>query len=156
MTDSEFEYFYAWSLDHQTTELMEEMHISRETATRQAAQELSRMLPHGIHTKHNYFMTILAGEHRTNVGFIWTIHEQCKGRKQSFLCDFAIWEPERRKGYGLAALRLAEKMAIEADCQESVLFVTERNEAANALYQKCGYQFLRQEKYGRYMIKQLL
>ena len=89
------------------------------------------------------------------VGFIWTLYEECDGEKQVFLCDFAIWENFRRKGYGAAALSLAEKNAAKAGCEKIVLFVRDSNIAARALYEKCGYQPLRQKSYGIFMAKPL-
>lgn len=154
MTDEEFSFFYQWSVEHHAKERMEETGISWEKAARDAKEELAQMLPHGLHTDGNFFMTVAEGEE--NTGFIWTLHEVFEGRKQSFLCDFAIWEAYRRRGYGQEALRLAEERAAEAGCEESVLFVADRNEAAKALYHKCGYRFLRQESNGEYMVKRLL
>lgn len=155
MTDREYEGFCRWSMEQQAQELMEECHLSRDEALREAAEELSQMLPDGLHTKDNFLMTILEADSGENVGFLWTIREETAGRKQSFLCDFAIWEAYRRKGYAFAALRLAEAQAAAAGCKESVLFVADRNVPARALYEKCGYRFLRQQGSGCYMIKQL-
>ena len=153
MTTDEFETFCQWSIEQQAKELMEESHITQEAATDEARREISEMLPKGLRTEHNFFQTILAED--TVAGFIWTLHEETDGRKQSFLCDFAIWEAQRRKGYGSKALLLAEKQAAEAGCQESVLFVADQNHAARTLYRKCGYQVLRPMKHGMYMVKQL-
>ena len=89
------------------------------------------------------------------VGFLWTLQEVTEGRRQSFLCDFAIWEHCRRRGYATAALALMEQRAVEDGCQESVLFVADRNTAARALYEKTGYCVLRRLSYGAYMIKQI-
>ena len=155
MTAAEYEYFYQWSFRHQAAELMDELHISQEDAIKAASKELTEMLPDGLSTEHNHLMSIIEGEAETVVGFIWTIHEETSGRKQSFLCDFAIWESSRRKGYATAALHLTEMNAVNAGCQESVLFVADWNNAAKALYEKCGYHILRQESHGYYMIKQL-
>ena len=153
MTDAEFECFYQWSVEHHIAELMEELGLSRDAAREETVKEVAGMLPDGLATKHHHLMAIEA--ENENAGFIWTIREETEGRKQSFLCDFAIWEPKRRKGYGSAALCLAEKAAAEAGCVESVLFVRDDNSAARALYENCGYQILRQERYGKYMVKQL-
>ena len=155
MTNEEFESFYGWSIEHQAKELMEELHISREEAISETIKEVAEMLPDGIDTPHNHFMTIVDSDSDENIGFVWTLHEVTEGRKQSFICDFAIWESKRRKRYASAALRLAENQAAEAGCVESVLFVKDNNTAATALYRKCGYQVLRQHRYGKYMIKQL-
>ena len=154
MTDAEFKDFYQWSVEHHVTELMEERGLSREAAREESVKELAEMLPDGLNTKHHHLMTIVA--EGGNAGFLWTIHEETEGRKQSFLCDFAVWEQNRRKGYGSAALCLAEKVAAEAGCVESVLFVRDDNSPARALYEKCGYRVLRPKGYGKYMIKQLI
>ena len=155
MTNEEFESFYGWSIEHQAKELMEELHISQEEAISETIKEVAEMLPDGIDTRHNYFTTIDDSDSDENIGFVWTLHEVTEGRKQSFICDFAIWESKRRKRYASAALRLAENQAVEAGCVESVLFVKDDNTAAKALYRKCGYHVLRQHGYGKYMIKQL-
>ena len=155
MNKPEFEIFYQWSITQQAAELVEEYAMSENEAIEKAEKEVASMLPDGLHTKHNHLMTIVEEDSGESAGFIWTIHEETNGRKQSFLCDFAIWEAKRRKGYASSALCLLEKAALEAGCQESVLFVADRNHAARVLYEKCGYQILRQAQYGNYMIKQL-
>ena len=155
MTNEEFESFYGWSIEHQAKELMEELHISQEEAISETIKEVAEILPDGVDTPHNYFMTIVDSDSDENIGFVWTLHEVTGDRKQSFICDLAIWGSNRRKGYASAALCLLENQAAEAGCAESVLFVKDDNAAAKALYKKCGYQVLRQHGYGKYMIKQL-
>lgn len=155
MTSEEFQFFRRWSIAHQAEELAEERHMPQEQAAKEAACELAQMLPDGLNTACNHLMAIEETDLGENVGFLWILHEEYEGRKQSFLCDFAIWEHHRRKGYAAAALQLAEGLAAEAGCEESVLFVADRNIAAETLYRKCGYRFLRQADCGKYMIKQL-
>lgn len=155
MTDSEFVIFRQWSVENHAKELMEECGISEEVAMKKAAEEVAGMLPEGLRTEHHFLMTIVGGESEESAGFLWTIHEETAGRKQSFLCDFAVWEPKRRMGYGTAALNLMERNAAELDCRESVLFVADHNTAARALYEKCGYRILRQAGCGKYLIKEL-
>ena len=155
MTNEEFEAFCQWSMEHHATEWMEKYHMSREGAVKETKKEVAQMLPNGLRTEHNYLMTVEETDDQEPVGFIWTLHEETAGMKQSFLCDFVICESKRRKGYAVATLGLMEKHAAEAGCLESVLFVADCNHAARALYKKCGYQFLRQAEYGAYMKKQL-
>ena len=155
MSNNEFDQFFQWSAKNHAAELMNELRITKEHARSEAWKELNEMLPQGLDTTGNYFMTILEAETEEHVGFIWTLHEEFQGRRQSFLCDFVIWEPKRRKGYATAALLLAEKKAAEAGCQESVLFVSNDNDAAKALYLKCGYRLLRHADHGSYMMKPL-
>ena len=155
MTPDDFRCFYQWSIEKQAKELMKERHISYEAAIQTAAKEVDEMLPDGLHTKHNYLMIIMEASCGEAAGFLWTLHEYTAGKKQSFLCDFAIWESKRRRGYGAAALDLMEKQAIAAGCQESVLFVSDDNTAAKTLYEKSGYRVLRQSGHGKYMLKPL-
>ena len=155
MTPEEFHIFYRWSMEHHVLELMEEENLSRDAAIREAAAELAQMLPHGLDTERQQLMTIEEPDSGEMVGFLWTLHEETEGRRQSFLCDLAIWEHCRRRGYATAALALMEQRAVEDGCQESVLFVADQNTAARALYEKCGYRILRKYSYGAFMIKQL-
>lgn len=155
MTNDEFENFCQWSVEDHAKELMEECQMPREEAMMKAKEEVTQMLPNGLNTEYNYLMTIVEEDSEESAGFIWTIHEETEGKKQSFVCDFAIWESKRRRGYATETLHLVEKNAVEAGCQESVLFVADSNVAARNLYEKCGYHIRRQAGYGKYMIKQL-
>lgn len=153
MTDGEYRFFYQWSLENHTAELAEETGASPEKAREEAAAELAGMLPDGPDTEGHYLMTV-AESGGVPVGFLWMLHEETDGRKQCFLCDFAIREPFRRKGFGTAALALARSHAMESGCVEGVLFVRDDNIPAKALYEKCGYRILRQHGCGAYMIQQ--
>ena len=152
MTDEEYVSFFRWSIQSQAKDLMEEDDCSWEEALVIAETELTGILQG---PEHQRLMTVTETGSGENIGFIWMLHEQTDGRKQCFLCDFAIWEPYRRKGFSAAALALAEKDASEAGCREVVLFVTDRNTAAKALYEKSGYRVLRPKDSGMYMIKPL-
>jgi len=152
MTNEEYPYFFRWSIQNQAKDLMEEGTCSMEEALIMAEKELIGILQN---TEYRRLMTVKETLSGKSIGFIWMLHEETAGRKQCFLCDFAIWEPYRRKGFGTAALALAEKNALEAECRECVLFVADRNTAARALYEKSGYRVLRQAGYGKYLIKQL-
>ena len=134
---------------------MREDGLPAEEALRQARNELAEMLPDGKDTEGHELLTIENAADRENVGFLWSIYEETEGRKQSFLCDFLIFEAHRRKSYASAALRAFEKRAKTEGCAECVLFVADENEAANALYRKNGYLPQRTFDSGKYMIKRL-
>ena len=155
MTEDEFSYVHQWSVEQYTKELMDELQMSEEEAIKKTMEEVSEMLPDGLNTSNNYLMSIIEAESEEMIGFIWTLHEMTDGRKQCFICDFAVWESKQQKGYGKRALDLTEQKAVEAGCQECVLFVNDHNHRAIKLYDKCGYEVLRQEKIGKYMMKQL-
>lgn len=87
-------------------------------------EEVQDMLPDGIDTESNYLKTIVDSMNKQCVGFMWYLYENTDGIQQSFLCDFVIREPERRKGYAIQALTSMEYHASEYGCQEGVLFVS--------------------------------
>ena len=106
MTEQEFKSFCQWSVEQQAKELMEERGLTWEEAVKETEEEIAQMLPNGLDTAHNDLMTIAEVSGDESVGVIWTLREETLGRKQSFLCDFVIWDTNRRKGYATAALAL--------------------------------------------------
>lgn len=153
MTQDGFCAFCQQSIENHAFELMEELQLTWEAAFKNAESEFSSILPQGSDTQNNQFLTIMAEE--KNVGFLWILYEKTEGRSQCFICDLAIWESSRKKGYATAALALAEQKAKQSGCAEMVLFVSDKNTPAMKLYEKCGYQFLRRQNYGKYMVKDL-
>ena len=153
MDKMEFDKFYKSSFDHHVKELMEEEGMSQEEAEKETTEELTAMLPDGLDTKDNYLRSIRRKADDVTVGFIWTLHEYNEDVKQSFLCDFEIYDPYQRNGYATETLRVMETLAGNEGCRESVLFVANDNAAAVVLYEKCGYTFLKEMEYGRYLKK---
>ena len=84
-------------------ELIEEADMTEEEAEKETMEELAGMLPDGLDTEDNYLMTIRRKTDDAQVGFIWTLHEYNDDVKQSFLCDFEIYEKYRRNGYATEA-----------------------------------------------------
>ena len=154
MNQEEYDVFYQKSFEHHVRELILEEKMSEKAAEKETTEELRAMLPEGLNTENNYLMTIF-DEKEEPVGFIWTLHEYSEDIKQSFLCDFEIYEKDRRKGYASESLKQMENDAKQAGCRESVLFVADENAAAIALYEKCGYVSFREFNYGKYMKKTL-
>lgn len=151
MSPVEFAAFWEESFQHHVRELTEQEGLSQEQARAETERELSEMLPDGLDTPDNYLLTVCAGGR--NVGFLWFLTELHKNTRQAFLCDFAIHPTERRKGYAQSALEKWEAKAHSLGCRECVLFVSDTNPAARALYDKCGYRAARKHGYGEYRIK---
>ena len=155
MTQQEFAVFRDWSIAQHTAELLAQTSMSQAEAAKEALSEFTGMLPEGLSTKEQHSLSIIEDSSGECLGFLWALYEETEGRKQSFLCDFALWEANRRQGYGYAALKLWEKQAVADGCAECVLFVADQNLAARSLYEKCGYVVLRPKDYGAYMIKKM-
>lgn len=156
MTAAEYNDFFEYSRKHHADELMRELRMSPEEAMAETEKELQEMLTDGRNTKDHYFMVIENAADGRNVGSVWFLSEQTDGVRQVFLCDFVIWEQERRKGCATAALQETETYAKSNGWQECVLFVANDNTAARHLYAKCGYRFLKNGDYGMFLMKKLL
>ena len=155
MTSEEYHKFQEMSI---ASEVQDRMHIERisyETAHKQVTEEFSRMLPDGLFTKDHNLLSVENSFDKRVVGFIWTLYEKYGNVRQCFICDFQIFEQERRKRYGSEVLHLMEQVALDAGCSESVLYVADHNHIAGNFYLKCGYHFLRKQDDGLYMVKTL-
>ena len=155
MTEKEFEAFLCYSAANQAEELAREKRLPPALAVREAEAELREMLPDRLSTK-GHCLTVIenAADHR-QVGYLWYLSEQNGSVRQLFLCDFAIYEPERRKGYAFATLQALEEHAEDEGCDEIVLFVSNENEPARKLYQKFGFVYLRDFDHGTYLKKKI-
>ena len=113
------------------------------------------MLPDGLDTKDNHLIVIEEMADQRIVGFIWYLSEWTDGVKQVFLCDFVIYEPERRKGYASGAISEMLRIAKESGCEFGSLFVWDHNPEGEKLYEKCGFATVRAAEGGKYMRKAL-
>ena len=110
MDQEEYDVFYQRSFEHHVRELILEEKMSEKAAEKETTEELRAMPPEGPNTENNYLMTLF-DEKEEPAGFIWTIHEYSEDIKQSFLCDFEIYEKDRRKGYASESLKQMENDA---------------------------------------------
>lgn len=155
MNDEEYNSYMEESTRIHIEELMEWEKMSYEQAKEAAIKELEEMLPDGLQTKDNFLMNIVDEVNKETVGFIWFLHELCEEKKQSFVCDFEIYEKFRRNGLGKATMEALEEFARKHDCEESVLWVEGKNTIAIRLYEQGGYEKTRDMGNGFYMIKKL-
>lgn len=155
MTADEYLRFKGCSISDYAEDLIKGKGLNREQALAAAGKEYEEMLPFGLETEGHFLMSILDAENKEEVGSIWFFYDEKHGLKQVFLGDFLIYETERRKGYGAAALAEMERMAKTDGCTESVLYVWNHNPAGYSLYQKCGYVTITHEDGGSVMKKSL-
>ena len=150
MTGEEFEAFHQRSVEDYAQNLARDQKLSGEDVLRQAEREFAQIVPQGLETPDNELMMIEDARTGRSVGVIWFVLEEDDGVKVAFLSDFFIEEAYRRRGYAAAALREMQRRAKEAGCAECRLFVWSHNAPALRLYEKCGYEVLRQTRAGEY------
>ena len=152
MTEKEFEAYSLYNIAHHADNLIKDKGISKEDAHLETKERLSQMLPDGKNTTDNYLMVIERKEDSSIVGYMWYIYDR-RNDTYLFLCDFHIFEEERRKGYGEEALYQMDDAARQLLCKKCVLFVADSNINARKLYEKCGYIYRNKRENGSYMDK---
>ena len=153
MTEKEFQEYVLYSNAHHAASLQSGKGITKEEAYAETEEGLRRMLPHGKETPDNYLMVIQKREDSAVVGYMWYIYDHRREDTYLFLCDFHIFEGERRKGYAEEALYEMDEAAHQLSCRKCVLFAENENVGARKLYEKCGYIYRNERENGRYMDK---
>ena len=135
MSEAEYLQFRKFSVYEYAKDLMNGENLDRETALKKAESEFGEMLYDGPDTEDHFVMTIRDVQRGKEVGWIWYCYETDEEDKQQvFLCDFLIFENERRKGYASAALAEMERRAKADGGTAAALFVWDHNAAGAALY----------------------
>ena len=155
MTGAEFQRFREYSISDYAADLAKGEGLDLERAEETAEKEFLGMLPDGPDTENQFVMSVEDAETGRQAGRIWFCFEDGDSGRKVFLCDFLIFENERRKGYARAALGEMERMARAGGCAESALYVWEHNTAGCSLYRACGYSAVRRDESGIYMRKAL-
>ena len=156
ISEAEYPQFREYSVSEYANDLMNGENLDPETALKNSVRDFSNMLTDGPDTEDHFVMVIKDAQRGKEVGWMWYCYETDEDdQPQVFLCDFLIFENERRKGYASAALAEMERRAKAAGCVCAALFVWDHNPAGAALYRKCGYAPAEREVGGVTMKKPL-
>lgn len=133
MTAEEFATFRAVLADTYAQDRMTSGE-SAEQAREVADAQLVQLLPHGVHSDDQHLFTARAGG--AVVGRLWIGTD----RPGAFVHDVEVVEGRRRQGHGSAIMRAAAHWAREQGADELRLDVFGHNTAAQALYERLGFE----------------
>jgi ribosomal protein S18 acetylase RimI-like enzyme len=110
---------------------------THEAALAKAETDIPAVLPLGLESPcHAIFVVEADG---ASVGRLWLAERELGGRRTLFIYDISI-DPERQgRGYGRAAMRLAEGEAHRRGIARLELNVFGGNDVARGLYRSLGY-----------------
>jgi ribosomal protein S18 acetylase RimI-like enzyme len=108
-----------------------------EFARRKSEEDHAAVLPDGLETPGHTLWIVEAGGQR--VGVLWLAEREMGGRRVIFIYDVEIDEAHRGRGYGRAAMELAEQQASARGIGRVELNVFGGNEVARKLYRSLGY-----------------
>lgn len=110
---------------------------TREAARQKAEADFPAVLPAGLDTPgHTIFVVEADG---VAVGRLWLAERTLGGRRVIYVYDIAIHPEHQGRGYGRAAMLLAEDEARARGCGRIELNAFGGNEVARGLYRSLGY-----------------
>ncbi|MEX0709894.1 MAG: GNAT family N-acetyltransferase [Chloroflexota bacterium] len=110
---------------------------SHAAAQRKADADMATVLPKGLETPgHTIFLVEADGE---AVGRLWLAERESGGRRALFVYDITIDDEHQGRGFGRAAMRLAEAEARARGMWRIELNVFGGNDVARGLYRSLGY-----------------
>ena len=134
--------YNAWSAqqrDSYVEQLVASSSMSREAAEAKATRDRGEFLPQGLDTPgHLIFRVEADGQ---PVGWLWmALNNPRSEAGVGFVYDIAIDDAFRGRGYGRAAMQLAEKEARRRGLDALALNVFAHNAVARNLYASLGYR----------------
>ncbi|MEV4482841.1 GNAT family N-acetyltransferase [Micromonospora coxensis] len=109
-------------------------------ARRKAGEDYARLLPDGPATPGHHLWRVVDGDDGGDVGLLWLHVAQRSDGLHAFVYDIEIREQARRRGYGRAVMRAAERFCRDRGVVSIGLNVFGHNTGARALYAQEGYQ----------------
>ena len=137
MTDEEFPAFYEEAESGYGRDIERHGGQTHEAAVRKAKADMESALPLGLDTPNHWIYAVEADGQ--NVGRLWLSELDRGGRRVLFIYEIAIDESSQGRGYGRAAMLLAEDEARTRGIGYVELNVFGGNEVARNLYRSLGY-----------------
>ncbi|HEX6473847.1 MAG TPA: GNAT family N-acetyltransferase [Candidatus Limnocylindria bacterium] len=137
MRPDEFAAFMAHSIEGYARDIETNGGQTAEFARQKSEADHAAVLPHGLETTGHWIHVVEAGGEQ--VGLLWLAERDSGGRRVLFIYDVEIDEAHRGKGYGRAAMELAEQEAKALGIGRIELNVFGGNDVARRLYRSMDY-----------------
>jgi ribosomal protein S18 acetylase RimI-like enzyme len=135
--DDEYPAWRDTEIDEYARDISDNGDTPLDAARRKAEADMAEILPDGLATPgHSMFVLEVDG---APAGRLWLAEREIDGRRAMFVFDIHVDEAFRGRGFGRAAMLLAEREALERGIQRIELNVFGGNAVARGLYQSLGY-----------------
>lgn len=140
MTESDFADYCQNAAEEYANEKIASGNWHSSEALERAKKEFNNLLIDGLKTENHFLFSLQDEVSGNKIGMIWFMLEPKRPIPVAFIFDFIIYVSFRNKGFGLKALLKTEAKAFDMGARRMELHVFEHNKAAQALYEKAGYQ----------------
>ena len=113
---------------------------SPEEAEKRSADDVDGLLPEGPATPNHHLYSVEDESVPAEIGILWISPRESGVGRSAWIYDIIVHEQFRRRGYASRILHLVEDKARELGANKVELHVFGHNHAAQALYEKTGYQ----------------
>jgi ribosomal protein S18 acetylase RimI-like enzyme len=130
----------AWlvlELDEYARDISENGDTPFEAARRKAEMDMAEILPEGLATPRHWIYVLEVDG--APAGRLWLAEREIDGRRAMFIFDIHLDEAFRGRGFGRAAMLLAEREALARDIHRIELNVFGANTVARGLYRSLAY-----------------
>jgi ribosomal protein S18 acetylase RimI-like enzyme len=138
LSDDEFEAWFPAMRDGYAEDMVRDAGIAPERAATMAATQMDQLFPGRAPSPEQLVYVLEADGER--VGDLWLCDRKDGFQPALFIYFVGIDEAHRGKGYGKAAMELAEAEARRLGTDRIALNVFGRNEVARNLYRSLGYE----------------
>jgi ribosomal protein S18 acetylase RimI-like enzyme len=138
ITDEEFDDWFPRMRDGYAEDMAQDAGADPEKARTMAASQMESLFPGGRPSEQQLVYVVEADGER--VGELWLCDRDDAFQHALFIYFVGIDEAQRGKGYGKAAMLLAEAEARRLGVDRIALNVFGRNEVARNLYRSLGYE----------------
>jgi len=138
MTHSEFGAWAVTEIAEYAADKQRTLGITHDQAMALATASQAEHLPDGMATPNAFFYVAETPE-GTAVGSLWFNIREPHGEKECFIYDIVVDADYRRRGCGRQMLEQLNAIVAELGATKVGLHVFGFNDAAIALYRKCGF-----------------
>lgn len=138
LANDEFESWFPRLRDGYAEDMARDAGMAPEKATALAAAQMDELFPGRAPSPQQLVYVLEADGER--VGELWVCDRQDRVQHALFIYNIEIDEEHRGKGYGRAAMELAESEARRLGIDRIALNVFGKNEVARNLYRSLGYE----------------
>jgi ribosomal protein S18 acetylase RimI-like enzyme len=138
LANDEFESWFPRLRDGYAEDMARDAGMAPEKATALAAAQMNELFPGRAPSPQQLVYVLEADGER--VGELWVCDREDRVQHALFIYNIEIDEEHRGKGYGRAAMELAESEARRLGIDRIALNVFGKNEVARNLYRSLGYE----------------
>lgn len=140
ITEGEFADYQQLTMKTYAEEKVKGESLTSEEAQKESERAFAHLFPEGLRSDGQFVFKIIENSTQERVGTLWLGTKKTAKGKYAYVYDITLDDRFQGKGYGKAAMLLAEEEALSRGLKKIGLHVFGHNTRARNLYEKLGYR----------------